>query len=59
MTLDPISLAALDAAAAAGGSPSGFGPLAGPDDVPLLLAVLEAEVLILRGRVELLEAANG
>lgn len=59
MTFDAISLAALDAAAAAGGSPGAFGPLAGPDDLPLLLAVLEAEVLILRGRVDELEAAHG
>jgi len=59
MTLDALSLTALEAAAQAGGSPGEFGPLAGPDDLPLLVAVLEAEVTILRGRIEALEAANG
>jgi hypothetical protein len=44
--------AALAAAAIDGGSPASFGHLADPDEVPLLLAVLEA-------RVDRLEALIG
>lgn len=56
LTLDKLSLEALEAAAAAGNSPAGFGPLASLDDLPLLVAVLEAELMIVRGRVDFLEA---
>jgi len=55
LTLDALSLEALEAAAAAGGSPAGFGPLASPDDLPLLVAVLDAELMIVRGRLDALE----
>jgi hypothetical protein len=55
ITLDALSLEALEAAAAAGGTPAGFGPLAGPDDLPLLVAVLDAELMIVRGRLDALE----
>jgi hypothetical protein len=52
---DDISLAALDAAAAAGGSPGSWGNLLGADDLPLAIAVLEANLTILDARVAVLE----
>jgi hypothetical protein len=52
VTLDSLSMAALEAAAAAGNRPSGFGPLASPDELPLLVAVLEARLAMLEDRFE-------
>jgi hypothetical protein len=50
-----IDAMALAAAAADGGSPASFCPLPAPEDVPLLVAVLEMRVSALEGRISLLE----
>jgi hypothetical protein len=55
LRVDPLALQALAAAREAGGSPGSYGALPQPDELPLMVVVIETRLDMFERRLDLVE----